>query len=325
MPHAVIAALSLHMPAVLRWAGAVARQLRPYDIGLKGKNSGSAATDALTLADLGLQEMIVAALRDCDPVFRQCRIDAEETTGDLARFPADADLTIGIDPIDGTRCYRDRTGSAWSVMLHLRSKSAVLYSLVHQPEYGSHGWWIEARDGRILTGPDDPSRPAAEVVRSLPETPASKPRPGEAQRPGTAAVPLIYMGGFGEAHADVAQRLVLLGIDAGASEAAGRTAYQQIATREVCGALLHSPNAYDFPVMMHLCCLLGGSAVRVADGRPVDFRGIWRDERANMLRLPGIVACSYDADVLRKLVELAKDWNPKKYRDAGERLIPGMP
>jgi hypothetical protein len=38
--------------------------------------------------------------------------------------------TIGIDPTDGTRRYRDRTGGAWSGMLHLRSKSAALHSLV---------------------------------------------------------------------------------------------------------------------------------------------------------------------------------------------------
>jgi 3'(2'), 5'-bisphosphate nucleotidase len=315
MPDPVITSLSLHMPAVLRWAGAIARRLRGYDIGLPGKHSGAAATDALTIADLSLQELIVAALRDCDPVFRQCRIDAEETTGDLARFPADADLTIGIDPIDGTQRYRDRTGSAYSVMLHLRSKSAVLYSLVHQPEYGEHGSWIEARGGRILAGPDDPSRPAADVVRSLPRARAAK-EAGKAP-----AVPKVFIAGFQEAKADVARRVAQLGIDAEDSSSGTQTGYQRIAAGEICGALFHSPNVYDFPVMMHLFRILGGDAVRVGDGKPADFREVWRDERANLQRLPGIIAASTDAGVLRRLVELARHWNPARYRAAGEALI----
>jgi 3'(2'), 5'-bisphosphate nucleotidase len=311
MPDSIINSLALHMPAVLRWAGAIARQLRGYDIALSGKHSGSAATDALTIADLSLQELIVAALRDCDPVFRQCRIDAEETTGDLARFPVDADLTIGIDPIDGTQRYRDRSGSAYSVMLHLRSKSDVLYSLVFQPEYGAHGSWIEVRDDRIVAGSDDPSRPAAEVVRSLPQAKAG-PAP---------AAPRIFVAGFREAQSDVVRRVTQLGIDAEGSSSAAQTGYQRIAAGEVSGALFHSPNVYDFPVMMHLLRILGGGAVRVHDGKPVDFHGVWRDERANLLRLPGIVAASVDAGMLGRLVELARDWNPVRYRAAGETLI----
>ena len=107
----LITALSVHLPSVMRWAGGIARELRQHNIAVGGKNSGSATTDALTLADLTIQELIVSALRDCDPIFRHCRIDAEESTGDLARFPDEADFTIGIDPIDGTKKYRDPFGS----------------------------------------------------------------------------------------------------------------------------------------------------------------------------------------------------------------------
>jgi 3'(2'), 5'-bisphosphate nucleotidase len=67
--------------------------------------------------------------------------------------------------------------------------------------------------------------------------------------------------------------------------------------------------------------ILGGGAVWVHDGKPVDFHTVWRDERANMLRLPGIAACSCDAGVLRKLVGLARDWNPVRYRGVEEGLI----
>src|SRR3712207_1358010 len=113
---ALVAALSQHMPPVMRWAGAVAKRLRQYDIALSGKHSGSANTDALTLADLTVQELLVAALRDGGPLFRRCRIEAEETTGDLARFAAESEYTIALDPIDGTKAYRDRAGDGYAVM-----------------------------------------------------------------------------------------------------------------------------------------------------------------------------------------------------------------
>ena len=127
------------MPPVLRWSRSLARQLRKHNIAVSGKNSGSATTDALTLADLSVQELIVGALRDLDPQFRHCRIEAEETTGDLARFSKDGDFVLAIDPIDGTKQYRDRTGNGYAVMLHLRNRETVLYSLVYIPNRALRG------------------------------------------------------------------------------------------------------------------------------------------------------------------------------------------
>lgn len=308
----LITALSTHMPSVLRWAGSVARRLRGHNIRVDGKTSGSDATDALTLADLSLQELIVSALRDSDPIFRYCRIEAEESAGDLDRFPADAEFTIGLDPIDGTKKYRDGPGSAYSVMLHLRSKTTVLYSLVYQPEQGKDGWWVEARDERIISGPDDHSRPAADVLRSLPAI--STPLPG--------LPPRIYMTGFMQSEPDVAQRVRELGIDPEWWNTAAETPYQLFASGTLCGAFIHSPNVYDFPVSLHLCRILGGDAVWVHNGESVHFRETWLDEKADMLRLPGIVACSSDHAILEKLTRLAQDWNPNRYRSEAEPLIP---
>src|SRR4051812_6491353 len=113
-------ALMTHIPPVLRWCGAVAMRLRQFNIALGGKSSGSALTDALTLADLTVQEIIVSALRDTDPIFRGCRIEAEEENGDLGRFATDSPFTIAIDPIDGTKQYRDKTGNGYCCMLSLR-------------------------------------------------------------------------------------------------------------------------------------------------------------------------------------------------------------
>ena len=59
---------------------------------------------------------------------------------------------LGIDPIDGTRHYRDRTGNGYSVMLHARSPETVHYLLVYLPEEGPEGTWLEARADRIVLG-----------------------------------------------------------------------------------------------------------------------------------------------------------------------------
>ena len=102
----IITALQQALPPIVRWSGAVAKRLRQFNIAVDGKHSGNANTDALTLADLSVQELLVAALRDADPILRTCRIEGEETTGDMAHFAASSELTISIDPIDGTKQYR---------------------------------------------------------------------------------------------------------------------------------------------------------------------------------------------------------------------------
>ncbi|MGH7127429.1 MAG: inositol monophosphatase family protein, partial [Planctomycetaceae bacterium] len=272
-------ALSTHMPNVLRWCGGVARQLRRFDVSVSGKVSGSANTDALTLADLSVQEIIVAALRDCDPIFRRCRIEAEESTGDLGRFATDAEYTISIDPIDGTKAYRDRTGPGYACMLLVRSERTVHYSLIHLPELGEHGTWVQAVADRIVCGPDDPDRPAPDVLRSslAPVRPASRPRSKR-----------IYLIGFQQEDRARAEAVTAAGLEGVAPDDMPGNVFPLFATGEFGGSLIHTPNVYDFPASLQMARILGGDALWVHDRRPVDFRELWLDERADMLRLPGI-------------------------------------
>ncbi len=297
------AALSSTMPSVLRWAGAVARRLRNYNITVGGKTSGSANTDALTLADLSVQELIVAALRDRDPVFRSCRIEAEESTGDLARFAIDGEYTLAIDPIDGTKQYRDRTGNGYAVMLHLRSRETVHYSLVYVPETGPNGTWVEVSGHKIVVGADDPSRPAEEVLSSL--TPISPTSRKQSKN--------IYLIGFQQHDREKAGLVTSAGLQGNTADDMPGSIFDLMATGEYTGSLIHSPNVYDFPVSLHIARVLGGDAVWVHNGEPVHFGETWLDDRANMLRLPGIVACSADRGVLKTLCNLARDWNPVRY------------
>src|SRR5712672_1540867 len=115
----LVSSLALYLPPVVRWAGSVARRMRNFNIALEGKHSGSSNTDALTLADLTVQELIVGALRDGDPLFRQCRIESEEPPRHLARCAAEGASTLALDPIDGTKQYRHNTGNGSSIILTL--------------------------------------------------------------------------------------------------------------------------------------------------------------------------------------------------------------
>jgi 3'(2'), 5'-bisphosphate nucleotidase len=302
------AALSEKMPAVLRWCGAVAKRLRQFNISVTGKKvSGSANTDALTLADLSVQELLVAALRDLSPLFRQCRLEAEESTGDLAKFATHSPFTIAIDPIDGTKQYRDNTGSGWAVMLNMRTEGAVQYSLVYIPEKGPEGTWVEAvGNHRIAVGEDDPDRPAEDVVKSLPViTP-------ESRKTGSKK---IYMIGFQKEDPIKAKLVTDAGLEGHVSDDMPGSIFELFARGEYAGSLIHSPNVYDFPVTSHIARILGGDALWVHNQEPLHFRELWVDDRADMLRLPGIVACSHDREILRTLCDLAKDWNPKRYHD----------
>jgi 3'(2'), 5'-bisphosphate nucleotidase len=299
-------ALRLHLPPVLRWGGAVAKRLRQYNIALSGKSSGSAQTDALTLADLTVQELIVAALRDGDPLFRQCRLEAEETTGDLERFAKEAEFTIAIDPIDGTKQYRDRSGNGYACMILARSVETVHYSLVYLPETGPQGTWVEAVGNRVACGADDQSRPAAEVVASLPSIdPSTRP---DSKR--------IYMIGFQNRDRERAAAVTAAGFEGVVSDDMPGSIFELLATGEFGGSLIHSPNVYDFPASLQIARIFGGDAVWVHNRQSINFRELWEDDRAGMLRLPGIAACAVNRETLNTLCDIAKDWPKERYAPA---------
>ncbi|MFQ5731975.1 MAG: inositol monophosphatase family protein [Planctomycetaceae bacterium] len=297
-------ACARHLPAALRWGGAVARQLRRYDVGIGGKTSGSSMTDALTLADLCVQELIVAALRDCDPVFQECRLEAEEGTGDIGRFAPESPYTIAIDPIDGTKTYRDHSGDGWAVIVMLRSAETVHFSLVYIPETGPNGMWVEANGDRVVCGEDDWGRPATDVLRSLSPVPlAGRPKSKN-----------VYVIGFQDKDRATADAVTAAGLRGFTADDMPGSIFELQARGEFAGSLIHTPNVYDFPVSLQIARALGGDALWVHNRRPVHFEELWLDERADMLRLPGIAACSEHRDVLETLCEVAKDWSPQRYR-----------
>ena len=300
----IIHALSQCLPPVMRWGGAVAQRLRHFNITVGGKDSGNANTDALTLADLSVQELLVAALRDADPILRTCRVEGEESTGDMALFDSQAALSIAIDPIDGTKQYRDRTGDGYSIIAHLHDETTPYYSLVFAPEMGETGTWVEVGPDCLKCGPDDTSRTARDVLDSLPEQQTSDRQPGRG----------VYLIGFQDEDPDRARDVDRLGLEGRTSDEMGGSIYPLMASAAYTGSLIHSPNIYDFPVSMHIARKLGGDAVWAHNRRPVHYRDLWLDTRADMLRFPGVVACSEQPEVVDQLCELAADWNQIRYR-----------
>ncbi|MCA9062617.1 MAG: inositol monophosphatase [Planctomycetaceae bacterium] len=302
-PQIIISAIRSSLPPIMRWCGAVAKRLRQFNIAVDGKASGNANTDALTLADLSVQELLVAALRDADPVLRTCRIEGEESTGDMERFSSDSSLAIAIDPIDGTKQYRDHSGNGYSIIVHLHDESSPLYSLVFAPEMGNTGTWVEVESDRIVCGADDVNRSARQVLDSLPNLKTERPQHGNG----------IYLIGFQQLDTQRAREVDALGLEGRTSDEMPGSIYPFMATGEYAGSLIHSPNIYDFPVSMHIARVLGGDAVWCHSREPVHYRELWMDDRAGMLRFPAVVACSDDRRVMNQLCELAKDWPQQRY------------
>lgn len=302
----LLESLARQTPQILRWAGAVACRMRGHNIAIGGKSSGFSNTDALTLADLSAQELLVDALRDLDPLFRECRIEAEETTGDLDRFAGESEYVFGLDPIDGTKQYRDQSGDGWSVMLHLRRGGEVLYSLVFIPQAGPDGRWVEVGRGGVRVGDDDPSLPARESLDALPiENAAPKPLGNQ-----------FYLIGFVGREAESVEAVSKTGLQGVDADDTPGCLYDLMASGRFGGSLIHSPNIYDYPVSAQIARYFGGDSVYVRTGEPVDFRDLWLDESSGMWRVKGIVATAIDPTALPILCDVARDWSEDRYAGA---------
>ena len=158
---------------------------------------------------------------------------------------------------------------------------------------------------RIVCGVDDPQYPAEQVLRQMPA------------RPLTAAAKSrkIYLIGFQQHDRAKAELVTRAGLEGVAADDCPGCLYELMASGEYAGSLIHSPNVYDYPVSLQLARVCGGDSLWVHNRQPVNFDQLWMDERANMLRLPGIIATSADRSVLDTLCGVARDWNPVRYAD----------
>jgi 3'(2'), 5'-bisphosphate nucleotidase len=178
---------------------------------------------------------------------------------------------------------------------------------VYIPETGPHGTWVEACGERIVCGEDDTTRPAEDVLRSIPPVdPATRPQGKE-----------IYLIGFQDEDQQKAQLVTDAGLLGRTVDEMPGSIFELFSRGKYGGSLIHSPNIYDFPVTMHIARILGGDAVWTHNRQPVNFRELWNDERVDMLRLPGIVACSDNRQTLETLCDVAAGWSSDRYTDEG--------
>ena len=294
-PTVLVDTLAARMPDVFRWCGAVARQLRGHDIAVEGKGSGHAPTDALTLVDLAIQEILVDALRDFGPEFHQCRLELEENTGDTLRFATESPYTIAIDPIDGTQHYRDAISDGYGILISLRRPDTSLYSLSFFPQQGRIGEWVEVNGDRIVHTPDDTSMPARRVLDSAPILTADAVR-----RSNT-----IWITGYRTNQELVARHVVKEGLKAMMSGTHRAHICTEIARGRIDGMLMNCPGIYDAPMWMHVLTALGGSACWAHTGECIDYGNAWYDQGSKGLRLSGVVACARDTDQLARVVSVA--------------------
>ncbi len=165
----------------LRQSASIARALEGRVSNRPKAGEATPVKAALTVADTASQEALLVALLEHFP---GVRMDAEEDTPSVQRFPSQGNALVVIDPIDGTlRFYLEGRGP-YAVMVGLSVDDAYQAALVALPreelffqavrgggarvahgEAAPEAARAEASGKRVYVSHDLPE-PAAEVLRS---------------------------------------------------------------------------------------------------------------------------------------------------------------
>lgn len=144
------------MAPVLRQAAAIARALEGRVVNRPKSGETRAAKAALTLADTATQEALLVPLFEHFPFLR---IEAEEDTPTVGRFPRHGDAVVVIDPIDGTlHSYLGGRGP-YAVMVGLALRGRFEAALVALPREGLFFDTVRSR-GAHCSRAGGPARPA---------------------------------------------------------------------------------------------------------------------------------------------------------------------
>jgi fructose-1,6-bisphosphatase/inositol monophosphatase family enzyme len=126
-------ALIQSQEAVFYQAGQLALALQENIQATTKSQTGINEIDIVTQADLAVQEMILTALAQTK--LRQCRLIAEEKSPTTENFNPNGEITLTIDPIDGTSRYA--AGQAnFSLIVSLQYRQEAIYSFIHFPALG---------------------------------------------------------------------------------------------------------------------------------------------------------------------------------------------
>jgi fructose-1,6-bisphosphatase/inositol monophosphatase family enzyme len=121
-------------------AGAVAQHLQGHVPNVGKQGSGTPESDALSLADLATQDVLLLRLAES---FAGIAVDAEEDTPVVQRFARATPhgALIVLDPIDGSLNYLDGSPD-YAVMGSLIEHDRYVASVVHFPAHDATYWAI---------------------------------------------------------------------------------------------------------------------------------------------------------------------------------------
>ena len=119
-------------PAV-RQAAAIARALEGRVVNQPKVGEPTQVKAAMTIADSAAQEALLVPLLEHFP---EVRLEAEEDTPTVKRFPSQADMRVVIDPIDGTLHSYLGAGGPYAVMIGLAIRNRYEAALIALPREG---------------------------------------------------------------------------------------------------------------------------------------------------------------------------------------------
>lgn len=124
-----------------------------------------AARSAKTIIDERVQELLLkAAAAVLDP--KSIKLDAEEETPSTKLFPnKESEITLVIDPIDGTTQYIDGTDQ-YSICVGLLERGKILTALVYFPK--RRLFYFIGTDGKAYLSKDGSLSSAQELITQIP-------------------------------------------------------------------------------------------------------------------------------------------------------------
>jgi fructose-1,6-bisphosphatase/inositol monophosphatase family enzyme len=129
-------------------AGDYALAIQPQLSGERGKDGHNAWVSALTDADLSVQNFIeVVTLAR----FPGVRFFGEEHRHSLNQkyFPAEADISVHLDPINGTFLYKSRRPH-WDILVSIAERRRLMAAISYVPSSGR--FYVGLRGAGALTG-----------------------------------------------------------------------------------------------------------------------------------------------------------------------------
>lgn len=134
----------IKLEPIFKQASEMSLELRSTVDVKKKLNTGIDLVDIVTEADLLVQETIL--VEAAKTVLKDCILVAEEKTPSVKKFKGSNNLTLALDPIDGTFLYTSN-GRLFNTQVSLKSENKILYTFCHYPAVK---WSMRMSDDGVL-------------------------------------------------------------------------------------------------------------------------------------------------------------------------------